>query len=264
MLYYTVIESAAGELLSVLRSIIERDPPSVALAGFCACRVIVDYMFTVPTARGAGHAARLLNFVQNLAQTLQGNVYVLALEESSPFFVDRAFVLEASEGLQARLNVFPDTHLLAWSQNMLPERFTAESAAAAAGEDMDEENGDEPDEDDEDQEDEDDDEEEQREEEEEEENEDDAALQQALAISRTPLPRYDDGDSELHRVLALSRDPAASAVAAGEVIDLTGEDDEEAMLQQAMTMSRVPALAVMEEDEEALLQRALEMSRGPK
>ena len=39
-------------------------------------------------------------------------MYVLALEDSCPYWMNRGFVLEEGANLRARLNIFPDTHLL--------------------------------------------------------------------------------------------------------------------------------------------------------
>ena len=38
------------------------------------------------------------------------HLYVLALEESCPWWMDKGFVLEAGANLTARLNIFPDVH----------------------------------------------------------------------------------------------------------------------------------------------------------
>ena len=42
----------------------------------------------------------------------RANLYVLALEDSCPYWMNRGFVLEEGANLRARLNIFPDTHLL--------------------------------------------------------------------------------------------------------------------------------------------------------
>ena len=46
------------------------------------------------------------------ATALAANVYVLALEDSCVYWMAHGFVLEENARLQARLNIFPDTHLL--------------------------------------------------------------------------------------------------------------------------------------------------------
>jgi len=40
------------------------------------------------------------------------NVYVLALERSCPYFMNLGFILNGVTNINARLNIFPDTHLL--------------------------------------------------------------------------------------------------------------------------------------------------------
>jgi GNAT superfamily N-acetyltransferase len=57
-------------------------------------RLIVDYVATRRTHRGRGHATRLLEHVRSACAALAANCYVLALEESCPYWMDRGFVLE--------------------------------------------------------------------------------------------------------------------------------------------------------------------------
>jgi hypothetical protein len=121
-IYHVAIERASdGHVVSVLRCIVEHDADAVPLC--CRTRVIIDYLFTSKVTRGCGHANTLINWTRQWCRLNQANLYVLALEESSPYFVDRGFVLESSPGVNKRLNVFPDTHLLHDSSNSLPESF---------------------------------------------------------------------------------------------------------------------------------------------
>lgn len=75
-------------------------------------RLIIDYVTTRVAARGRGLASFLVNFVLEASRMFGANSYVLALEESCVYWMGMAFVLETRETLKARLNVFPDTHLL--------------------------------------------------------------------------------------------------------------------------------------------------------
>ena len=53
-----------------------------------------------------------MSAARDLAAAHVANLYVLALEESCPWWMDKGFVLEERDTLNARLNVFPDVHLL--------------------------------------------------------------------------------------------------------------------------------------------------------
>jgi hypothetical protein len=82
-------------------------------------RLIIDYVCTAPGARGAGLASLLVGFATRAAQLSSppANVYVLATEDSCVYWMTSGYVLEASETLGARLNVFNDTHLLRHRSN---------------------------------------------------------------------------------------------------------------------------------------------------
>lgn len=168
-LYHVAMERASdGEVISILRCIIEQNSASDhalalasapacsqqiefaanasansadAAASCCALRVVIDYMFTSETARGAGHAGRLLGWVREWCAAHNANLYVLALEDSCPFFLDRGFILETLPGVQRRLNGFTDTHLLRLAANRMPEPLF-DDADADAGAEEEEDGGD--------------------------------------------------------------------------------------------------------------------------
>lgn len=75
-------------------------------------RLIIDYVTTRPAARGRGLASLLVNFVVEASSIFGANTYVLALEDSCVYWMGCSFALEPNEKLNARLNIFPDTHLL--------------------------------------------------------------------------------------------------------------------------------------------------------
>lgn len=77
-------------------------------------RLIIDYVATALEARGMGLASLLVSFVTRAAASLSppANLYVVATEDSCVYWMGRGYVLEVSERLNARLNVFNDTHLL--------------------------------------------------------------------------------------------------------------------------------------------------------
>jgi len=83
----------------------------------CQRRLIIDYVATVEEMRGRGLASHLIQLVKSLAERHQANLYVLALEDSCVYFMNKGFILEESEIVQERLNVFPDTHLLKLPSN---------------------------------------------------------------------------------------------------------------------------------------------------
>ena len=86
---------------------------SVAVAAaFPAAALIIDYVTTRPVARGRGLASLLVDFVVETSRACGANTYVLAIEESCVYWMGKDFVLEAGRPLNARLNIFPDTHLL--------------------------------------------------------------------------------------------------------------------------------------------------------
>lgn len=69
-------------------------------------------MTTKKEAQGKGYASILLNFVKAMAVKHNANLYVLAIEESCPYWMEKGFILDEVAVTNARLNIFPDTHLL--------------------------------------------------------------------------------------------------------------------------------------------------------
>ena len=74
-------------------------------------------MTTRKAFRGKGLASAAVSFVEQAAAATGSNCYVLALEESCTYWMGQGFILEPSIRLTARLNVFPDTHLLRRAQD---------------------------------------------------------------------------------------------------------------------------------------------------
>jgi GNAT superfamily N-acetyltransferase len=93
----------------VLRAVLDNWPTPTAPHN---ARLIIDYVACRRESRGRGFATQLVDFVREASAKVGANCYVLALEEACPYWVDRGFVLEQSENLNARLNIFPDVHLL--------------------------------------------------------------------------------------------------------------------------------------------------------
>ena len=75
-------------------------------------RLVIDYVTTRPEHRGRGIATLLTRFVAAAASSCNANLYVLALEESCVYWMSLGFILAEGQNLNARLNIFPDTHLL--------------------------------------------------------------------------------------------------------------------------------------------------------
>ena len=95
-------------------------------------RLVIDYVATAPAHRGKGCAGALVEHVSRAATALAANVYVLALEDSCVYWMAHGFVLEENARLQARLNIFPDTHLLRRQGDAEDPGDEADLALAAA------------------------------------------------------------------------------------------------------------------------------------
>ncbi|KAJ1451523.1 hypothetical protein M885DRAFT_529570 [Pelagophyceae sp. CCMP2097] len=104
-------EFGAEAVLGVLRAVLDRQEPRA--------RVVIDYVTTRYDKRGQGLAGAAVNFVQEVADAQAANVYVLALEESCVYWMSKGFCLEEGANLNARLNIFDDTHLLRRAQDPL-------------------------------------------------------------------------------------------------------------------------------------------------
>ena len=112
-LYYAALldpaRDGADAVQCVLRAVLDGVPsPSPPHRP----RLIIDYVTTRPVARGRGLASLLVDFVVETSRACGANTYVLAIEESCVYWMGKDFVLEAGRPLNARLNIFPDTHLL--------------------------------------------------------------------------------------------------------------------------------------------------------
>ena len=85
-------------------------------------RVVIDYTYTAPEYHGRGLALSACSYVLNAAKLATASTFVLALEDSCPWWMDKyGFTLEESVLLNARFNLFPDTHLLRVKQR--PDDF---------------------------------------------------------------------------------------------------------------------------------------------
>lgn len=208
-------------------------------------RLVIDYVTTAKACRGRGHASTLVSHVRDACGTHGAHLYVLALEESCPWWMDKGFVLEAGANLTARLNIFPDVHLLRLSTDPVDEGSPEDLALLDEGGEGDE--ADEADEID----------------------EGDAAVgdEQRSADAAEPPHHADDGDedladSELQAAIAMSMAPTAqsSPSASGRVEDTAGTAAGVASGSQgAAGVVRLEELAETDEEERAL-QAAIELS----
>ena len=127
-LYYAALIDPArdGEeaILCVLRAVLdgfpEPRPPHRQ-------RMVIDYVVTRVEARSQGLAGVIVRFVLESSRLFGANTFVLALEESCPFWMEKGFLLDDGKPLNARLNIFNDTHLL---------RLQTDSADIGAEEDL--------------------------------------------------------------------------------------------------------------------------------
>ena len=169
-------------------------------------RLVIDYVTTRQAARGRGLASVLIQFVLEASKLFGANSFVLATEDSCPFWLGQGFVLEEGKPLNARINIFNDTHLL---------RLQSDGPDAGAEEDLELAQGEG--------------EEEGEEEEEEEEMDEDAALQAALASSLVDAPPR-----------ATQQQAASEAAVGGGVVEQPGEEDEDEELKAAIALSLAP------------------------
>ena len=112
-LYYGALidpsRDGADAVACILRAVLD---PSTSGRASGRNRIIIDYVTTRKAFRGKGLASAAVSFVEQAAAATGSNCYVLALEESCTYWMGQGFILEPSRRLTARLNVFPDTHLL--------------------------------------------------------------------------------------------------------------------------------------------------------
>jgi hypothetical protein len=167
------------EVLSILSFIMDGDVESGGVMdtdppGARSRRIVIDYVTTPPKHQGKGYASRLLTLVNDLATRHRCNMFVLSLEDSCPYWMNKSFVLETGDICQ-RLNNFPDCHLLKLSSNLRDINWVVPPPSENDEEEEEEEEDEEDDGDDDDDGDD--------EEEEDDEDEEDTAMQQAIAAS---------------------------------------------------------------------------------
>eukprot|EP00568_Trieres_chinensis_P000244 CAMPEP_0183307342 /NCGR_PEP_ID=MMETSP0160_2-20130417/17274_1 /TAXON_ID=2839 ORGANISM="Odontella Sinensis, Strain Grunow 1884" /NCGR_SAMPLE_ID=MMETSP0160_2 /ASSEMBLY_ACC=CAM_ASM_000250 /LENGTH=283 /DNA_ID=CAMNT_0025470907 /DNA_START=33 /DNA_END=884 /DNA_ORIENTATION=+ len=118
--YFFAALDIRDEPMCVLRVILDGDWSGRSRSGDgpgCSRRLIIDYLCTAKAHQGRGHASRLLDLAMSFACEYTANTFVLATEDSCPFWVSkRGFVLEEG-AINQRLNVFSDTHLLKLPSN---------------------------------------------------------------------------------------------------------------------------------------------------
>jgi GNAT superfamily N-acetyltransferase len=103
------VESAGGPPRCVLRALLDGDESLIASnstsasdAQQCGFRIVIDYLHTAPQHQGRGHAARLLELVLATARSLGANVFVLALEDSCPFWLSKVMQCSAVQHSSAQ------------------------------------------------------------------------------------------------------------------------------------------------------------------
>ena len=118
-------------------------------------RIIIDYVTTEKHRRGTGIAGLLTMKVRADAQACGANLYVLALESSCVYWMGHDFVLAEEKNINARLNIFPDTHLLRLASDpadvgseddlalSAPPRGGAEEGGGGEGQEMEEDDNEE-------------------------------------------------------------------------------------------------------------------------
>mmetsp|Transcript_6182 Transcript_6182/g.18279 ORF Transcript_6182/g.18279 Transcript_6182/m.18279 type:complete len:361 (-) Transcript_6182:80-1162(-) len=117
-LYYAALvdptRDGAEAVSAVLRAI---EDPATPERPSGRHRLVIDYVTTRPARRGQGLASTLVRFVSEACAAAAASCYVLALEDSCVYWMDRGFQLETSRRMQTRINIFSDTFLLTHSRN---------------------------------------------------------------------------------------------------------------------------------------------------
>jgi hypothetical protein len=91
-------------------------------------RILIDYLYTVESARDRGIARQVIGLVLRMAREAGAYCYVLSLEDSAVYWMEKwGFYLCEDGTLNARLNVFPDTHLLRLGSDPKDEVLPEES-----------------------------------------------------------------------------------------------------------------------------------------
>jgi hypothetical protein len=140
------------DILSILSFVMDGDVESGQVLcndtpGHRSRRIVIDYVCTPQAHQGKGYASRLLNLVTGVATRHRANMFVLSLEESCPYWMNKGFVLEPGD-INKRLNKFPDCHLLKQPSNLLDD-FTIPPSSEEEEEDDDDDDDEEEEEDDE-------------------------------------------------------------------------------------------------------------------
>eukprot|EP01012_Entosiphon_sulcatum_P015818 TRINITY_DN2078_c0_g1_i1.p1 TRINITY_DN2078_c0_g1~~TRINITY_DN2078_c0_g1_i1.p1 ORF type:complete len:243 (-),score=49.50 TRINITY_DN2078_c0_g1_i1:126-821(-) len=110
-LVYFTLETPTDETVCAMRTIVD------GVGKDNVGRVIIEYVETAETQRCLGHARTLVDFLKTLATMGEMDLYVLALEDSCPYWLKLGFVLEQDTGLNSEFNGFTDTHLLKLPSN---------------------------------------------------------------------------------------------------------------------------------------------------
>ena len=104
-------------------------PATVVNAGKKRRRLLIDYLYTVESARDKGIARRVISFILQRAQEVGAYSYVLSLEESAVYWMEKwGFYLCEDPKLNRKINVFPDTHLLRLGTDPKDEILPEEAA----------------------------------------------------------------------------------------------------------------------------------------
>ena len=148
-------------------------------------RLIIDYVSSRAESRRIGLASTLVRFALESASQMDANLYVLAIEDSCAWWMDKGFILEQNANLNARLKVFPDVYLLCKEGDKTDEGSAADQSLVDKDEEEEGKKG--PS---------------QESEGEEKSDEEDYSLQIALQLSTTDHGREDD--AELEKAIALS------------------------------------------------------------
>ena len=91
-------------------------------------RILIDYLYTIESARDMGIARQVVLLVLRMAREAGAYCYVLSLEDSAVYWMEKwGFYLCEDGGLNAKLNVFPDTHLLRLGSDPKDEVLPEES-----------------------------------------------------------------------------------------------------------------------------------------
>lgn len=118
-----------GLLLSSDDDVDDDDGKATVNAGKRRRRLLIDYLYTVESARDKGIARRVISFILQRAQEAGAHSYVLSLEESAVYWMEKwGFYLCEDPKLNGKLNVFPDTHLLRLGTDPKDEILPEEAA----------------------------------------------------------------------------------------------------------------------------------------